>query len=629
MGAVITTPPVLSVRSRSKQARASLEAAAGALRRQDPAGARADLDAADAQLRASRRLLRSPILLPARVVPVVSRQLKALDGLTLAGRLSVQAAEAAAVAVEARPAGGWRVSGGGIDLGATGRAAQALKQAVAPARRAEVALRRTPSTWLAPPLAEARADALRRVRSSRVQAERGSAGLDLLGTLLGRDGRRRYVVAFSNLAELRGTGGLLGYFAVLETSGGKLGLLAGSGRPDRELPTPRAAGVRVPDWYRDSYEPYAATAIWQNVNLTSDFPTVARIVSQGVQGPFGQVDGIIQIDPVGLQPLLRLAGPLTVPPWPVPISADTVSNIAHHEAYVRFESDNDQRIAFLGSLVENVFGRALRSGTGEINAGVIEGFSRAVSGGHIQMHAQRPQEQRQLERLGLAGGVARESGATDVLGLVSDNAVGNKIDWFLRRDVRYEATLDPQSGTAKTRLDATLTNEAPSSGLPDYVIGSPLPEIAKGVSRQILVLLRSEQAAPPRIRLAGRRYIPRAGREARLRNFHVRRLDIAPKGRVRLLATSEVPRAVRGSGRHRVYRLHVLRQPVAHPDTYHVRVRGPRGWRVTGESSFDGPLESDLVMDVRMVQTRRAWLVDRLILEPASWLRDTTAGLLD
>src|SRR5690606_41485780 len=55
-----------------------------------------------------------------------------------------------------------------------------------------------------------------------------------------------------------------------------------------------------------------------------------------------------------------------------------------------------------------------------------------VEGGHIQAYAVDEDQQRFFERLGLDGGLPPAEG--DSLGVVVNNAVGNKVDLFLQRD---------------------------------------------------------------------------------------------------------------------------------------------------------------------------------------------------
>jgi hypothetical protein len=64
----------------------------------------------------------------------------------------------------------------------------------------------------------------------------------------------------------------------------------------------------------------------------------------------------------------------------------------------------------------------------------------------------------------------------DFAGLVTQNASGNKIELFLHRSLKYEAVVDPVTGTVHADATITLRNDAPASGLPDYVIDGSGPD---------------------------------------------------------------------------------------------------------------------------------------------------------
>jgi hypothetical protein len=60
----------------------------------------------------------------------------------------------------------------------------------------------------------------------------------------------------------------------------------------------------------------------------------------------------------------------------------------------------------------------------------------------------------------------------DYLGLVTQNLGGNKIDWFLRREVSYDVTFDAATRRATGHVRVLLHNDAPPDGLSELVIGS-------------------------------------------------------------------------------------------------------------------------------------------------------------
>ena len=85
-------------------------------------------------------------------------------------------------------------------------------------------------------MASARSDALAELAKLHRQLHAGSLILDRLPSFLGADGPRRYVFGASNPAELRGTGGLIGAYAILTIDHGRLSF--SDFRPIQSLPRP-------------------------------------------------------------------------------------------------------------------------------------------------------------------------------------------------------------------------------------------------------------------------------------------------------------------------------------------------------------------------------------------------------
>ena len=80
-----------------------------------------------------------------------------------------------------------------------------------------------------------------------------------------------------NPAELRGTGGLIGQYGILESSlsGPRLTTVASHGR----LNARTKEGVPLPDPIARPYERFAINQAWSSVNIPPDLPTVGRIVT--------------------------------------------------------------------------------------------------------------------------------------------------------------------------------------------------------------------------------------------------------------------------------------------------------------------------------------------------------------
>jgi hypothetical protein len=107
-----------------------------------------------------------------------------------------------------------------------------------------------------------------------------------------------------------------------------------------------------------------------------------------------------------------------------------------------------------------------------------------MQAGHLVLHSTRDHEQALFADLRVDGAMPPVHG--DALAVVTQNASGNKIDWFLRRSVHYDVTVNA-SGVEQAELTITLTNTAPTSGEPDYVIAGSGPDpTPPGTSRMIV-----------------------------------------------------------------------------------------------------------------------------------------------
>lgn len=103
----------------------------------------------------------------------------------------------------------------------------------------------------------ARQDYLKTAESASRTAQRAGQGLKLAASLYGPPGTARWFLALQNPAELRGTGGLIGQYGILESSlsGSRLTTVASYGR----LNARTKEGVPLPDPIARRYERFAIT----------------------------------------------------------------------------------------------------------------------------------------------------------------------------------------------------------------------------------------------------------------------------------------------------------------------------------------------------------------------------------
>jgi hypothetical protein len=435
-------------------------------------------------------------------------------------------------------------------------------------------------------------------------ADRAGQGLGLAAGLYGPPGTARWFLAFQNPAELRGTGGLIGEYGVLESSpsGPKLDKVAHY--TDLNLRTDE--GVPIPKQVAARYERYAIGRDWSAVNIPPDMPTVGRIITELYKQATGDhIDGVIAVDPLAVAEILRVTGSIQV--GGTRMDADNVVEETLVHAYVRYEKDNDARRAFLDEVARASF-EAFRRTLPTNPAALIRNLGSAARGRHVQVYVADPAGQRAMAGLGLSGSsVAPSEG--DYLMPVGVNAGGNKLDAFMERSVEWRVRL-AADGSAKAAAALTLQNLAPQNGLPRYVVGPFDSRFRKGVNEQIQTLYVAGGYGFSQASLDGRRVGAEA--QAELGGLALTQAVGVPSGSAAILSyqlARENAATRLGDDRLR-YRLLLRPQATVRPDKAKVAVAAPDGWRfaalpdharVTGATaSWSGTLdqEQELVFEL-------------------------------
>ncbi len=526
----------------------------------------ASFHASGAAFRRARATLRGPLVAPARLVPGLAVQVRAL---TEAGRTGDDLANAGARIVAANDLDGLRLSDGALPMKAIEGLAPSLESATKALETGLERLASIRSPWLLAPIDERLDLAASKVRDAHAEGEHALVAARLLGPMLGADGPRRYFLALATPAEARGSGGLIGNFAEVTADGKSIDMPV-EGRDDAlQYATPEAQRhLTGPADFLAHYGRFQPAQSWSNITMSPDFPTTTDVIAQLYPQSAGRpIDGVILLDPIGLAALLKVIGPVTVPQWPVPITSGNVQQILFVDQYVRY-IDNDERAELLSEVTKTAF-KAFSNAKFASPKALVDALSPAVAGRHILIGSTHPAEMAALEQLGLAGRMPPVDG--DALTVVTQNGSGNKIDSFLHRDIRYHATIDPVTGKITARATVTLHNDAPASGLPRYIIGnSYVPPKPSGTS--VLYVSVYSPWTLVEGRVDGQKQVFDVNRE--LGRFAYSRFVEIPPGQS---ITFELD--LTGTGPFRSgYKLDVFHTTQVNPDKVTVDVTLPPGW---------------------------------------------------
>jgi hypothetical protein len=403
----------------------------------------------------------------------------------------------------------------------------------------------------------------------------GSLLLKGLPRFLGQGAPRSYFLAAQNPAELRGTGGVLGAFSILTIDDGRFRF--SPFRPIQSLPIPPLGEVPPPSAeYAANYDQFRGGGrFWLAINLTPDLPTAARAILDAYAVAEGtRLDGVIVADPFALEALLRVTGPAVVPELGARMTAANVVAFTANEAFSLLP-DPAERKAALGSVATRVFQRFLHRSHQSLEDLRILGS--AAAEGHILVFSTDPTMEQGLRATGAGGALPASSG--DLLSVVENSSGANKVDFYQDRSIVYTVQL-ADGGSAAATADIRLTNHAPITGQPAYVIGPHPPYTSEpGESGQLVNVYCGAGCRPTSAERDGARIPLWMGSE--LGHPFFQDYFLTPSGETSDLRLElHLPRAWQGDGSGGVYRLTFLNQTTVRPTSLLVEVQVPSGMRV-------------------------------------------------
>lgn len=283
-------------------------------------------------------------------------------------------------------------------------------------------------------------------------------------SMMGADGPRTYLMAFQTNAEARGTGGLLGGFGILRFDNGKPTVETLGSNTELYKAT---ADVDLGPEFNQLYGASRPLTDVRNSNQSAHFPYAARIwKSMWERQSNSRVDGVIALDPVALSYILGAEGPVTLPDGQV-VTAENVVELTESKAYLMFPTDQEARKNYL----QGISNAVMKKVTGQIRSPgkLLEALGRAASERRIMVWSDFPAEQAVLEETPLAHTIPDD--AAPYAQVVINNFGGNKMDYYLKREIEYAA--EGCAGEMRhSTVTVRLTNTATDTDLGDYVAGS-------------------------------------------------------------------------------------------------------------------------------------------------------------
>ncbi|UGB41903.1 DUF4012 domain-containing protein [Nocardioides sp. cx-173] len=278
--------------------------------------------------------------------------------------------------------------------------------------------------------------------------------LDELPAFLGFEGKRSYLIAMLNPTELRYSGGAALAFAPMAWEGGTLEI-------GRAFPSTQDPRLLVPH----KWEPvrgntfHAENARLANATFAPSWSVSGEELLRAWRSATGvRYDGVMAMDVVTMAKVLEATGPTTVP-GVGELNGDNLTEtlVGSYDDYYPDPTAQDQAFATVVAALQT---QLFSDGDYVAKA---QALKQAADGRHFAIYLKDKQLQLAFGEMGMDGDLADSPG--DYVGAFTQSLVGAKVDYYQRRELDLDVTLD-EDGTATNELDVLLLNDTPPYAVP-------------------------------------------------------------------------------------------------------------------------------------------------------------------
>ncbi|OZE21673.1 hypothetical protein CH262_20380 [Rhodococcus sp. 05-2255-1e] len=423
----------------------------------------------------------------AKAVPYLGSPLKSVAQITdVVHGLAVDVLTPASTAGESLNPSSLVEGGGKVDTAALRDAQPVLEQTAAAAEELSLQAQQVDEPAFLGVVSDARTSLIDQTHDLAGLLTNTRIASQLLPSMLGDNGPRSYFLAFQTNAEARGTGGLLGGYGIIRAENGtaRVDTLGSNGDLDFAKQP-----IDLGPEYNALWAPRNTTTDFRNSNASPHFPYAGQIWSSMWTEQTGEVlNGAIATDPIALSYILGATGLVTLADGEQ-ITADNVVEITLSTAYSRFGDDQLARKAYLQQIASAVV-QKMTTGAAPTRS-LLDAVGRAGSEGRISVWSADPAEEAILA--GTKVGHVLPDSPAPYANVVVNNAGGNKLDYYLARDIKYSAE-SCTAGTRKSTVTATLTNNVDPNGLTSYVASTFQPNVPYGTNESIVYLYGTQGA---------------------------------------------------------------------------------------------------------------------------------------
>ena len=286
--------------------------------------------------------------------------------------------------------------------------------------------------------------------------------VQILPQFLGQDGTRTYLIIANTPAETRSGGGLIGSLGTMTAENGKITI--GDFHSNKEFQglgsSATASEQAVFSW------PLKFSFDIRDQMAKPDFADVAAsVVDIWNRSPYAcEIDGVMSIDPVFIQELVKLNGDITLDNGMVVTgdnAAEFLLNTIYKEVAIDAQDQYFQIVAF--ETMDKMF-----SGL-DFNKlmAMAKTMIPMAQQRHLYMYSFHEDEAQNFQNAGLAKGLPSSEENPEV-GIYMNQQNASKLDWYVQRQTQVTRTACNTDGSQPYRISFTMTNTVPWSDVYNY-----------------------------------------------------------------------------------------------------------------------------------------------------------------
>ena len=301
----------------------------------------------------------------------------------------------------------------------------------------------------------------------------------IIGDLLGKDGKRTYLVVAQGSNELRACGGFAGAYGLINVEDGAISLSDFAGA-EQAISDNVASSLKASDLEYELFGKYYMTNA-RNINFCPSFPRCAQVWSASyIMYHYGtQIDGVISVVPAVVQDLLAITGAITLSDGTV-LDGTNATKVLQSDLYWKYMNDSSEYTsgnATSDSLFSEAAQLAFKSVFSNLSSSTLVKLAGSLvedaTTREIMVYSANEAEEEVLKLSGMSGALNFDETKPE-LGVYVSTGMAGKLAWYVDVTTTIGEPVQNADGSVSYRCSTTLHNNLTKeivSQASSYIVG--------------------------------------------------------------------------------------------------------------------------------------------------------------